>query len=194
MEIVDIAIERIRVFKYDLDEARKNLNMLVTINYLLKHGASAFVDELRGFIPTFKKYQALEDLRTYEDDLQQSKLSYELEKIKSRAQHIQTLLEDKQKLLKEKELSMLIKQKLKLYEKDRLEDIKYPSKKNSASSSAKPTEDTAETQQRIGRLEWMMEKYLWKYVDKLDGKLEEVSEKVMQQVDKYVLGEAPEKF
>lgn len=40
----------------------------------------------------------------------------------------------------------------------------------------------------------MMEKYLWKYVDKLDGKLEEVSDKVMQQVDKYVLGEAPEKF
>lgn len=87
---------------------------------------------------------------------------------------------------------MLIKQKLKLYEKHHLEDIKYPSRKNTA--TAKSTEETAETQQRMGRLEWMMEKYLWKYVDKLDGKLEEVSEKVMQQVDKYVLGEAPEKF
>ena len=40
----------------------------------------------------------------------------------------------------------------------------------------------------MGKLEWMMEKYLWKYVDKLDGKLEEVSDKVLQQVDKYVLG------
>lgn len=123
-EIVDLVIERIRVFKYDLDEARKNLNMLIVINYLIKHGASAFVDELRSFLPTFKKYQSLEELKTYEDSLMQGKLNYELEKIKSRAQHIQTLLEDKQKLLKEKELSMLIKQKLKLYEKEKLSDIR----------------------------------------------------------------------
>lgn len=47
LEIVDICIERIRIFKYDLEEARKTLNMLITINYLLKHGATAFVDELR---------------------------------------------------------------------------------------------------------------------------------------------------
>jgi len=39
-----------------------------------------------------------------------------------------------------------------------------------------------------------MEKYLWQYVDKLDGKIEEISDKVLNQVDKYVLGEAPEKF
>lgn len=123
-EIVDLAIERIRVFKYDLEEARKNLNMLIAINYLIKHGATAFVDELRSYVPTFKKYQTLEELKTYEDSVMQGRLNYELEKIKSRAQHIQTLLEDKQKLLKEKELSMLIKQKLKLYEKERLGDIR----------------------------------------------------------------------
>lgn len=35
----------------------------------------------------------------------------------------------------------------------------------------------------------MMEKYLWQYVDRVDGKLEEVSEKVMKQVDKYIIGE-----
>ena len=58
-EIVEIVIERIRVFKYDLEEARKNLNVLIVINYLIKHGASAFVDELREYIPTFKKYQTL---------------------------------------------------------------------------------------------------------------------------------------
>ena len=51
-----------------------------------------------------------------------------------------------------------------------------------------------EKKQRMGKLEWMMEKYLWQYVDKLDGKIEEVSDKVLAQVDKYVLGEMPEKF
>lgn len=39
-----------------------------------------------------------------------------------------------------------------------------------------------------------MEKYLWQYVDKIDGKLEEASEKFMKQVDKYIVGEMPEKF
>jgi len=43
-EIVELSIARIRVFKYDLDEAHRNLNMLITINYLIKHGATAFVD------------------------------------------------------------------------------------------------------------------------------------------------------
>jgi len=47
------------VFKYDLEEARKNLNILIVVNYLIKHGATAFVDELREYIPTFKKYQTL---------------------------------------------------------------------------------------------------------------------------------------
>jgi len=56
------------VFKYDLEEARKNLNILIVINYLIKHGATAFVDELREYIPTFKKYQTLEELKTYEDE------------------------------------------------------------------------------------------------------------------------------
>ena len=67
-EILDICVERIRVFKYDLDEAHKNLNMLIVINYLIKHGASAFVDELREYIPTFRKYQGLEALKTYEEE------------------------------------------------------------------------------------------------------------------------------
>ena len=64
------------------------------------------------------------------------------------------------------------------------------------SSQAQPqNQDQEGQQQRMGKLEWMMEKYLWQYVDKLDGKIEEASDKIMQQVDKYVLGEVPpEKF
>lgn len=73
---MEIVIDRIRVFKYDLEEARKNLNMLIVINYLIKHGASAFVDELRDYIPTFKKYQTLEELKTYEDEEKQTKFAY----------------------------------------------------------------------------------------------------------------------
>lgn len=111
-----------------------------------------------------------------------------MEKIKSRANHIQNLLEDKQKLLKEKELSMLIKQKLKLYEKQKMEAIRANSKGEGHGSQ------TQVINQKMNKLEWMMEKYLWQYVDKVDGKLEEVSEKVMKQVDKYIIGEMPEKF
>ena len=180
-------IERIRVFKYDLGEAHRNLNMLIVINYLIKHGASAFVDELREYVPTFKKYQTLEELKTYEEDDKQSKLVYELEKIKSRANHIQTLLEDKQKLLKDKELSMLIKQKLKLYEKQKMEAIGSDKQEGKEGAAARGKE----VSQKMNKLEWMMEKYLWQYVDKLDGKIEEVSDKVLQQVDKYIIGEMP---
>ena len=85
---MQLAVEGIRTFKYGLEEAKKTLNMLIAINYLIKHGATAFVDELREYIPTFKKYQALEEHPTYDDQNMQAKFNFELDKIKSRAQHI----------------------------------------------------------------------------------------------------------
>lgn len=39
------------------------------------------------------------------------------------------------------------------------------------------------------KLEGLLETYVWKYVDKLDETLESASDKVMQQIDKYVLGQ-----
>ncbi len=78
---------------------------------------------------------------------------------------------------------MLIKQKLKLYEKQKMDAIKANSKTEVQSSHVQSMN------QKMNKLEWMMEKYLWQYVDKVDGKLEEVSEKVMKQVDKYIIGE-----
>ena len=39
-----------------------------------------------------------------------------------------------------------------------------------------------------------MENYLWKYVDKLDGTIEMASEKIMEQIDKYMKGEKEEKL
>jgi hypothetical protein len=37
-------LKRIKTFQYDIDEARKTLNTLIATNYLIKHGATAFVD------------------------------------------------------------------------------------------------------------------------------------------------------
>lgn len=92
---------------------------------------------------------------------------------------------------------MLIKQKLKLYEKEKTSDIKSMSARSNDHAD-KGTKDISASQttqnDRMGKLEWMMEKYLWQYVDKLDGKIEEASQKVMKQVDKYILGEMPDKF
>ena len=65
----------------------------------------------------FEKYKCLKQIKTYENEEIQEQLDSNLDKIKSRSNHIHTLLNDKEQLLKEKELSMLVKQKLKLYEK-----------------------------------------------------------------------------
>lgn len=83
---------------------------------------------------------------------------------------------------------MLIKQKLRLYEKQKTESIASTAK---GDYSNHQSHQANELTQRMGKLDWMMEKYLWQYVDKIDGKLEEVSEKVMKQVDKYIVGEMP---
>ena len=78
---------------------------------------------------------------------------------------------------------MLIKQKLKLYEKQKIDALKASNKTETHNTHVQSMN------QKMNKLEWMMEKYLWQYVDKVDGKLEEVSEKVMKQVDKYIIGE-----
>ncbi len=108
------------------------------------------------------------------------------------------MLEDKQKLLKEKELSMLVKQKLRIYEKSRIQDIKdskpMPNEVRGEVGKKESKISEAETQARLGNMEAMLEKYLWRYVDKLDGKIEQISDKVLEKVDKYVLGELPDQF
>ena len=46
-QIIEILTKKLRVFHYDIDEANKTLNLLVATNYLIKHGATGFVDEFR---------------------------------------------------------------------------------------------------------------------------------------------------
>jgi len=101
-EIYDLVIERAKVFKYNIEDAKKSLNMMVTINYLIKHGASGFVDEFRERIKMFKAYESLEYKHVYEVETEQKRLDELLDQIKNRANYIQTLLTDKVKLLKEK--------------------------------------------------------------------------------------------
>lgn len=81
-------------------ESQKTLNILVATNYLIKHGATGFVDEFRKYTHMFKKYEELQPKQTYEDILTQSQLDANLEKIKSRAHHVSELLSNKEKLLK----------------------------------------------------------------------------------------------
>ena len=60
---------------------------------------------------------------------------------------------------------MLVKQKLKLYEKGKLSDIKFESFSNHPEFGKKKISSTED----LGtKLEGIMENYLWKYVDKLD--------------------------
>lgn len=51
--------QRIKKFQYDVYESHKTLNILIAINYLIKHGASGFVDVFRKYVGVFKKYEGL---------------------------------------------------------------------------------------------------------------------------------------
>ena len=91
---------------------------------------------------------------------------------------------------------MLIKQKLKLYEKQKGVggDFTNQVSTEKKQSSERTEKNNGEFNQKMNKVNWMMEQYIWKYVDKLDDKLEDTADKIMKQVDKYVIGQIPEKF
>lgn len=72
-EIVTTIFEKLKKFQYDAIESQKTLNILVATNYLIKHGATGFVDEFRKYIYMFKKYEGLETKKIYEDVVMQAK-------------------------------------------------------------------------------------------------------------------------
>lgn len=107
---------RLKIFKYSLEGIKKAHNLLVLVSYLIKHGASGFIDEFRNSMIIFKNYQKLHKEKLFdENSKKQMDMENDIDTIKSKARHIELLLTDKAKLLKEKELAMLVKQKLKLY-------------------------------------------------------------------------------
>lgn len=77
-EIVEILFQKIKKFHYDVEESHKTLNLLIAINYLIKHGATGFVDVFRKYVGVFKKYEGLQSVQTYEDHLTQAKLDANL--------------------------------------------------------------------------------------------------------------------
>ena len=77
--------------------------MLIITGYLIKHGAGGFVDEFRDNIAVFKTYYTYEYAAYLEEDLEKRKKMTNLwDEVKNRAAHILRLLEDKEKLLREK--------------------------------------------------------------------------------------------
>ncbi len=52
-EILKLILNGLSIFRYDIESARKSLNLLIATNYLLKHGATGFVDELRAKVGMF---------------------------------------------------------------------------------------------------------------------------------------------
>lgn len=70
-QIQNIFIERLRVFNYSVEKSHQTLNILIATNYIIKHGATGFVDELRSYIDVFEKYQTLKEIKTYEAEKEQ---------------------------------------------------------------------------------------------------------------------------
>ena len=74
------------------------------------------MDEFRDSMMIFKYFYTYEYAAYLEEDLERrKKISNLWEEVRNRAAHVLRLLEDKEKLLREKELAMMVKQKMKLY-------------------------------------------------------------------------------
>jgi hypothetical protein len=98
--------------------------MLTIVYYLIKHGASGFIDVFRGSLKMFQNYQKLSKRIIVDNTKEQNVIDNNIDIIMSKARHIEILLTDKDKLLREKELAMLIKQKVKIYEEKQVSKLK----------------------------------------------------------------------
>ena len=70
--------EKLKVFHYDVEESHQTYNILYATNYLIKHGATGFVDEMRECQVLFDKYQLLKSIETYEQPQLQAQLEENL--------------------------------------------------------------------------------------------------------------------
>ena len=84
------------------------MNLLGLVAYLIKHGATAFVDEMRTIQATVRRYQEIDNENSDQD------LSQVLREVKDRAEYVLLLLNDRQVLWREKEVARLVKEKLAL--------------------------------------------------------------------------------
>lgn len=51
--------EHLRIFKYTPEAIKQTVNVLTIVYYLIKHGASGFIDVFRSSMKMFQNYQKL---------------------------------------------------------------------------------------------------------------------------------------
>lgn len=99
-QISDWIQEHLRIFKYVPIAIKQTVNVLTIVYYLIKHGASGFIDVFRGCMKMFQNYQKLGKRVVSEDEAEQKECETNLDIIVSKARHIEILLTDKEKLLR----------------------------------------------------------------------------------------------
>ena len=60
--------DRLKIFKYSLEGIKKAHNLLVLVSYLIKHGASGFIDDFRNSMIIFQNYQKLHKEKLFGED------------------------------------------------------------------------------------------------------------------------------
>jgi hypothetical protein len=175
-KIVDLLAEKLTEIKYERKSLKKRLNLLVLVTYLIKYGASGFIDEFRTMIDgTFKRYENMLNF-VAEDDPQ---MRATMQEIRERARYIRALLFDTSALLREKEVARLIKEKL------------FVQNGDYAAFQRQPEEQAATTSDRI---DGFLEHYVWRYTQKIDQKLDKITDLLIAKIDQYLDGDMSESF
>lgn len=58
-QISDWIQDHLRIFKYTPEAIKQTVNILTIVYYLIKHGASGFIDVFRSSLKMFQNYQKL---------------------------------------------------------------------------------------------------------------------------------------
>lgn len=107
-----------------------------------------------------------------------SEMSRTMQDLRDRAAYLLTLLGDKSTLLREKEVARLVKEKLFIQGGD------YSTHRHKVEG-----EEAASTGDRV---EAFLEHYVWRYTQRLDRKLDEITDVLIAKIDEYLDGEIPE--
>jgi len=85
---------------------KKKLNALILVSYLIKYGASGFIDEFRTRVDIFNRFENLQEREI--NDIS-DKIRIILNDIHERVKYIRQILFDKTALMREKEVARFIR-------------------------------------------------------------------------------------
>ena len=171
---LEFLLEKLNDLKYEKKSLKKRCNLLVLAAYLIKYGASGFIDEFRARLEMFRNYAAL----SLNHGLEGSETARRVcKEIRERADHIVLLLTDREILGREKEISRMIRHKMALQTGDYTCKVGVPS-----------------LQERKNRIESIMEHYVWRYVSKIDKKLDHLADAIIEKLDILLDGDIPDNF